>query len=193
MDTTDIPQSNPDDPIDLESSPERLLRKKAGKRKQTGVDDVGQPAKKVQKKITKRGNLDAFIAKPVLAKFPCSPKAIIVVNEELLPSPSRAPVNEPLESTEVIDHEAEKTAGAENPEARTSANVAADAEKFSSPEVVDVGAGRPQTPEVVAQDAEKGKSAQEVPVITAPSATLVLCLRILRRILVGTVVLLFVQ
>ncbi|MFS7980372.1 hypothetical protein Hanom_Chr10g00938681 [Helianthus anomalus] len=28
-DTVDIPPLNPDDPIDLESSPERLLRKKA--------------------------------------------------------------------------------------------------------------------------------------------------------------------
>ncbi|MFS8034779.1 hypothetical protein Hanom_Chr17g01585211 [Helianthus anomalus] len=32
-DTADIPPSNPDDPIDLESSHEHLLRKKAGKRK----------------------------------------------------------------------------------------------------------------------------------------------------------------
>ncbi|KAM0025914.1 hypothetical protein Hdeb2414_s0021g00580291 [Helianthus debilis subsp. tardiflorus] len=70
-DTADIPQSNP------------------------GVDDVSQPIKKVQKKITKRGNLDAFIAKPVLEN-PSSPvplKPSSVVNEELPPSPSRAPVN----------------------------------------------------------------------------------------------------
>ncbi|MFS7985914.1 hypothetical protein Hanom_Chr11g01004261 [Helianthus anomalus] len=32
-DTADIPTSNPNDPIDLESSPEPLLRTKAGKRK----------------------------------------------------------------------------------------------------------------------------------------------------------------
>ncbi|MFS7973371.1 hypothetical protein Hanom_Chr09g00855831 [Helianthus anomalus] len=31
-DTADIPTSNPDDPIDLESSPEALLRTKAAKR-----------------------------------------------------------------------------------------------------------------------------------------------------------------
>ncbi|KAJ0834717.1 hypothetical protein HanRHA438_Chr16g0746781 [Helianthus annuus] len=62
-DTTDILPSNPKDPIDLESSPELLLKKKAGKRKQTDAEAEGQPAKKVQtKKITKRGNLDAFIA-----------------------------------------------------------------------------------------------------------------------------------
>ncbi|KAJ0781419.1 hypothetical protein HanPI659440_Chr06g0249081 [Helianthus annuus] len=61
-DTADIPPSNPDDPIDLESSPERLVRKKVGKRKQTDAEAEGQPAKKIQrKKITRRGNLDAFI------------------------------------------------------------------------------------------------------------------------------------
>ncbi|KAJ0463226.1 hypothetical protein HanPI659440_Chr14g0540841 [Helianthus annuus] len=46
-DTADIPPSNPDDPIDLESSPERLVRKKAGKRKQPDVEAGGQPAKKI--------------------------------------------------------------------------------------------------------------------------------------------------
>ncbi|KAF5781895.1 hypothetical protein HanXRQr2_Chr11g0489201 [Helianthus annuus] len=65
-DTADIPPSNPHDPIDLESSPERLVRKKAGKRKQTDAEAEGQPAKKVRrKKITRRGNLDAFISEPV--------------------------------------------------------------------------------------------------------------------------------
>ncbi|KAJ0794978.1 hypothetical protein HanPI659440_Chr04g0145101 [Helianthus annuus] len=65
-DTADIPPSNPDDPIDLESSPERLVRKKVGKRKQNDADAEGQPTKKVQrKKITRRGNLNAFISEPV--------------------------------------------------------------------------------------------------------------------------------
>ncbi|MFS7965484.1 hypothetical protein Hanom_Chr09g00762841 [Helianthus anomalus] len=68
-DTADIPPSNPDDPIDLEPSPEHLLRKKAGKRKQTDAEAEGQPAKKVQrKKITRRGNLDCFTANPLLGK-----------------------------------------------------------------------------------------------------------------------------
>ncbi|KAJ0634182.1 hypothetical protein HanOQP8_Chr17g0680171 [Helianthus annuus] len=49
-DTTDIPPSNPNDPIDLESSPEHLLRKKAGKRKQIDTGAKGQLVKKVQKK-----------------------------------------------------------------------------------------------------------------------------------------------
>ncbi|MFS7997711.1 hypothetical protein Hanom_Chr12g01145101 [Helianthus anomalus] len=41
-DTADIPPSNPDDPIDLKSSPERLVRKKAGKRKQTNAGAEGR-------------------------------------------------------------------------------------------------------------------------------------------------------
>ncbi|KAM0007942.1 hypothetical protein Hdeb2414_s0126g00805071 [Helianthus debilis subsp. tardiflorus] len=69
-DDADIPPSNPDDPIDLESSLEHFVRKKAGKRKQADVEPKGQPDKKVRKKkITRRGNLDAFIAKPVLGKY----------------------------------------------------------------------------------------------------------------------------
>ncbi|KAJ0789500.1 hypothetical protein HanPI659440_Chr05g0204251 [Helianthus annuus] len=68
-DASDIPPSYPEDPIDLESSPEHLLRKKAGKRKQTDAEAEGQPEKKVRrKKITRRGNLDAFTANPLLGK-----------------------------------------------------------------------------------------------------------------------------
>ncbi|KAJ0814659.1 hypothetical protein HanPSC8_Chr17g0788401 [Helianthus annuus] len=68
-DAADIPPSNPDDLINLESSPENLLRKKAGKRKQADVEAEGQPEKKVRrKKITRRGNLDAFISKPVFGR-----------------------------------------------------------------------------------------------------------------------------
>ncbi|KAM0000855.1 hypothetical protein Hdeb2414_s0404g00886791 [Helianthus debilis subsp. tardiflorus] len=68
-DTADIPASNPDDPIDLESSPEPLVKTKAGKRKQVEVEAEAQPAKKAQRrKISRRGNLDAFIAKPPLEK-----------------------------------------------------------------------------------------------------------------------------
>ncbi|KAM0043086.1 hypothetical protein Hdeb2414_s0010g00337121 [Helianthus debilis subsp. tardiflorus] len=68
-DTADIPPSNPDDSIDLESSPERLLRKKTGKRKQTDAKAESQPSRKIhRKKITRRGNLDAFTANPLLGK-----------------------------------------------------------------------------------------------------------------------------
>ncbi|MFS7934816.1 hypothetical protein Hanom_Chr05g00396121 [Helianthus anomalus] len=47
-------------------------------------------------------------------------------------------------------------------------DVVVDAEKVTSPEVVD-GAGNPQTPEVVAQYPEKGKTAEEIPVTTSHS------------------------
>ncbi|KAJ0480033.1 hypothetical protein HanRHA438_Chr13g0586751 [Helianthus annuus] len=68
-DTADIPPSNPDDPIDLESSPEHFVRTKAWKRKQIGAEDYGPPAKKIQrKKITRKGNLDAFISEPTPSK-----------------------------------------------------------------------------------------------------------------------------
>ncbi|KAJ0538583.1 hypothetical protein HanRHA438_Chr08g0346141 [Helianthus annuus] len=68
-DIADIPPSNPNDPIDSESSPEHLLRKKAGKRKQTDAESEGQPVKKVQrKKITRKGKLDAFTANPLLGR-----------------------------------------------------------------------------------------------------------------------------
>ncbi|KAJ0617968.1 hypothetical protein HanHA300_Chr00c0028g0685951 [Helianthus annuus] len=69
-DTADIPPPNPDDPIDLESSPEHLVRTKAGKRKQAGVEAEGQPAKKIQRrKITRKGNLDAFILGSAPSKY----------------------------------------------------------------------------------------------------------------------------
>ncbi|KAM0070822.1 hypothetical protein Hdeb2414_s0001g00017751 [Helianthus debilis subsp. tardiflorus] len=121
-DIADIPPSNPDDPIDLESSPELLLKPKAGKGKQIDSKAEGQPAKKFQrKKITRKGNLDAFISKPVLEK-PSSP-----VHAE----PSSM-----------------KTAGAENPEVEKPADVAVESEKVTSPEAMDVDAGHPKSPEV---------------------------------------------
>ncbi|KAJ0716651.1 hypothetical protein HanPI659440_Chr13g0515091 [Helianthus annuus] len=45
-DATDVPVSTPDDPIALESSPERLLKTKTGKRKQAEVETEAQPSKK---------------------------------------------------------------------------------------------------------------------------------------------------
>ncbi|MFS7977620.1 hypothetical protein Hanom_Chr10g00906161 [Helianthus anomalus] len=63
-DTADIPPSNPEESIDLESSPEPLARTKAAKRKKPEGKAAAQPAKKiVKKKINKRGNLDAFATK----------------------------------------------------------------------------------------------------------------------------------
>ncbi|MFS7905762.1 hypothetical protein Hanom_Chr01g00051481 [Helianthus anomalus] len=168
-DVADIPPSNPDDPIDVESSPEHLLRKKTGKRKQDDTEAEGQPEKKVRrKKITRRGNLDAFMLNPVFKKpnSPVHTEPSSVVNEDLSPSPPCASVNEQLRDVDV-PNEAEKTAGAEDSGFENPLNIVVDAGKVTSPGVVDVGAGNPQTPEVVAQDSEKGKSAQAIPNVSA--------------------------
>ncbi|KAJ0636826.1 hypothetical protein HanOQP8_Chr17g0666541 [Helianthus annuus] len=69
-DAADIPISNPDEPIDLESSPEHLVIKMAGKRKQPDAGAEGQPPKKIQKKkITRKGNLGAFISEYAPSKY----------------------------------------------------------------------------------------------------------------------------
>ncbi|KAJ0683443.1 hypothetical protein HanPI659440_Chr16g0658341 [Helianthus annuus] len=173
-DTADIPPSNPDDLIDLESSPEPLLKPKAGKRKQTDVEAEGQPAKKVQrKKITRRSNLDAFIVKPYPEK-PSSPvhaELSSAVNEDLPPSPPRAPISEQLESTKAAgDDEAEKTAEAGIPEVEKPVEVVVETEKVISPEAAGVDVGHPKSLEVVAREPEKGKFTQEDPVATFPTA-----------------------
>ncbi|MFS7980334.1 hypothetical protein Hanom_Chr10g00938231 [Helianthus anomalus] len=63
-DIVDIPASNPDDPIDLESSPEPLLRTKAVKRKIIEVEASAKPAKKVPKrKIGKKRQSGRFYYK----------------------------------------------------------------------------------------------------------------------------------
>ncbi|KAF5790225.1 hypothetical protein HanXRQr2_Chr09g0380641 [Helianthus annuus] len=164
-DTADIPPSNPEDPIDLESSSEPLLKKKAGKRKQTDAEAEGQPAKKVQrKKITRRGNFDAFIVKPVPEKPSSHAEPSSAVNEDLPPSPPRAPINEQLEGTKATgEDEAERAAEAGNPEVEEPVEVVVETEKVVSPGAAGVDAGHPKSPEVVARGPEKGKSAQEIP------------------------------
>ncbi|KAJ0488655.1 hypothetical protein HanHA300_Chr12g0435231 [Helianthus annuus] len=193
-DTAGIPSSNPDHLIDLESSPEPLLKTKAGKRKQTDTKADGHPAKKVQrKKITRRGNLDAFITKLlqvslfficflyalhvcnmyfVFVEKPSSPvhaEPSSAVNEDLPPSPSRAPICEQLESTKTAGEDgAERAAEAGNPEVEKPVEVVV--EKIISPEAAGVDVGHPKSPEVVARGPEKGKSAQEDPLATFPTA-----------------------
>ncbi|KAJ0482619.1 hypothetical protein HanIR_Chr13g0655951 [Helianthus annuus] len=146
-DTADMLASNPDDPIDLESSPEPLLRTKAWKRKQAEVKAEAQPAKKVQRrKISKRGNLDAFIAKPLSEKTVSSVHAepSSVVNEDIPPLPPRAPVSEQLEGSNAVENEAEKTAEAENPEVEKPVEV--ESEKVVDPETADVNAANLKSP-----------------------------------------------
>ncbi|MFS7904088.1 hypothetical protein Hanom_Chr01g00031831 [Helianthus anomalus] len=138
--TADIPPSNPHDPIDLESSPERLVRKKAGKRKQT---DVGEK---------------------LVSPVPTEPS--IVANEEVPPSPPRASVAEQLKNIETP--EAGDAAGTKNLEVDMPTDVAVSAEKVTSPEIVD-GAGNPQTLEPVSHGLKKGKTVEDIPVTTSPS------------------------
>ncbi|MFS7953701.1 hypothetical protein Hanom_Chr07g00621721 [Helianthus anomalus] len=140
-DSADIPASNPEDPIDLESSPKPLVKTKIGKRKHVEVEAEAQPAKKVQKrKIGKRGNLDAFIAKP---------------------SPG----------TKAAEDEAEKVAEVENPKVEKPIDIEVESEKVVGPETADVDITQPKTPEVATCDPEKGKSIYEDPVPTSVSAS----------------------
>ncbi|KAF5796753.1 hypothetical protein HanRHA438_Chr08g0367571 [Helianthus annuus] len=62
-DTADLPVPNPDDPIEMDSSPEPLLRTKAVKKKSES-EAVAHPDKKIiRKRISKKGNLVAFSMK----------------------------------------------------------------------------------------------------------------------------------
>ncbi|KAJ0749582.1 hypothetical protein HanLR1_Chr05g0171591 [Helianthus annuus] len=175
-DTADIPASNPEDPIDLESSPEPLLKTKTGKRKQVETEAEAQPAKKIpRRKINKRSNLDAFIVKPppddCLQKE--TPAAIAepssIVNADLPPSTPRAPISEQPEGSKAVGDEAEKVAKVENPEVEKSADV--ESEKVVDPESAEVDATRHKSSEVVARDLEKGKSVPEDPMITIPASS----------------------
>ncbi|KAJ0702417.1 hypothetical protein HanPI659440_Chr14g0529281 [Helianthus annuus] len=105
-DTADIPVSNPKDPIDLEFSPEPLLKTETGKRKQVETEAEAQPAKKIpRRKINKRGNLEAFITKPPPEKE--TPAASIesssVVNADLSPSPPCAPISKQPEGSKAVE------------------------------------------------------------------------------------------
>ncbi|KAJ0479086.1 hypothetical protein HanRHA438_Chr13g0577271 [Helianthus annuus] len=115
-DSANIPPSNPEDTIDLESSPEHLVQRGASKRKQTDTDAEGQPPKKVQrKKITRKGNLDAFVTESVpvtVAHIPTELQS--VENEEPPSTPPHASVADQLKPTEVADDGVEKNVEAEN-------------------------------------------------------------------------------
>ncbi|KAJ0561205.1 hypothetical protein HanHA300_Chr06g0220221 [Helianthus annuus] len=119
QDTASIPTSNPDNPIDLESSPEPLVRTKEVKRKKPEGEAAAQPTKKIlKKKINKKGNLDAFSAKlspekPVPSVHTETSSAF---NDDLPPSPPpppRASIKELLEGTKTVEAEVKKTVEAE--------------------------------------------------------------------------------
>ncbi|KAM0041226.1 hypothetical protein Hdeb2414_s0011g00363841 [Helianthus debilis subsp. tardiflorus] len=91
-----------------------------------------------------------------------------VVNEDLPPSSPHASIADQLKNTEIPEREAGEIAGAENLEADKPVDIAVDAEKIISPEIVD-GAGNPQTPDLAAYNLEKGKAVEEIHVTTSPS------------------------
>ncbi|KAJ0847402.1 hypothetical protein HanPSC8_Chr13g0544921 [Helianthus annuus] len=103
-DTTDIPTSNPNDPIDLESSPEPLVRTKAVKRKPES-EAAAYPAKKIiRKRISKKGNLNAIATK--LSPEKPVPHVLVesssIFNDDLPPSPPCASIREQLEGTKAV-------------------------------------------------------------------------------------------
>ncbi|MFS7948634.1 hypothetical protein Hanom_Chr06g00562161 [Helianthus anomalus] len=168
-DTANITVSNPNDPIDLESSPEPLLRTKAVKRKPEG-EVAAQPAKKItRKRISKKGNLDALAAKlsPERPIPPVRVESSYVFNDDLLPSPPCASIREQLEGTKTAEAEVEKAVEVEKP-----VEVELEAEKTVEAETAGVGATNPKSPKVMAHGPKRGKSIleEEDPVITVPSS-----------------------
>ncbi|MFS8002586.1 hypothetical protein Hanom_Chr13g01203781 [Helianthus anomalus] len=167
-DSADIPVSNPNDPIDLESSPEPLLRTKAVKRKQAEVEAMTQPTKKVlRRKIGKKGNLDAFVTKlsPEKPIPSAHMESFSIFNDDLLPPSPRPSIRKQLEGTKAVETEAENVVEVEKPEVEVEKpiEVELEAEKIVEMEAVDVGVTHPKSPEVVAHEPEKGKSIQEDP------------------------------
>ncbi|MFS7969583.1 hypothetical protein Hanom_Chr09g00810931 [Helianthus anomalus] len=105
-DTADILVANPEDPIDLESSPEPLLRTKAVKRKQLEGEVGVQPAKRItRKKISKK-------ERPVPSV--CA-ESSSVFNDDLPPSAPCASIKEQLEGTKTVEAEVKKTVEVEKP------------------------------------------------------------------------------
>ncbi|KAM0036635.1 hypothetical protein Hdeb2414_s0014g00428761 [Helianthus debilis subsp. tardiflorus] len=175
QDTADIPSSNPNEPIDLDSSPKPLVRTKAVKRKPES-EAVVQPAKKViRKRIGKKGNLDALVAKLSSEKPIASVRteSSSVFNDDLPPSPPRTSIKEQLEGIKAVEAKVEKAAEVKKTEVEVGRSVEVElkAEKVVEAETVDAGATKPKSPEVVAHESEKGKSIQEDPVITIPFFT----------------------
>ncbi|KAM0068593.1 hypothetical protein Hdeb2414_s0002g00074951 [Helianthus debilis subsp. tardiflorus] len=166
QDTSDVPPSNPDEPMDLDSSPEPLVRTEAVKRKKAEVEATTQPANKMpRRKIGKKGNLDAFVAK-VSPEKPIPfvrAESSYVFNDDLPPSPLRASIKEQLEGAKTAEADIEKTVEVKEPVV-----MELEAKKVVEAETIDVGAIKPKSSEIVAQDLEKGKSIQDDHVITIP-------------------------
>ncbi|KAJ0495255.1 hypothetical protein HanIR_Chr12g0606861 [Helianthus annuus] len=150
--TADIPPSNPEEPIDLESSLEPLVRTKVVKRKKPEGEAAAQPATKIlRKKLARRA-----ILTPWLRNFPLSSSAF---SDDLPPSPPRMSIKEKFEGTKAVEAEVKKTMEVET-------------KKAAEVETADAGVTKPKSPEVVAQGPEKEKFLnEEVPVISVPSSS----------------------
>ncbi|KAJ0546494.1 hypothetical protein HanIR_Chr08g0361651 [Helianthus annuus] len=149
-DSADIPPSNPDDPIDLESSPEHLVQRGASKRKQTDTNAEDQPPKKIQrKKITRRGNLDAFVTEsvPVTPVAPTPIDVQAMTHEELPPTPPHASATVQSNAAEGADDGAEKPVEIER-HADVGLGKVDDAENPSAPEVVTQDQGKGSTEKI---------------------------------------------
>ncbi|KAF5797853.1 hypothetical protein HanRHA438_Chr07g0296331 [Helianthus annuus] len=148
--SADIPASNPDDPIDLDSSPEPLKRLKADKRKRPEGGAAAQPVTKMaRKKIGKKGNLDAFAAKfsPEKTSALVQTDTLFSFSDDRVPSPPPELNKENLEGEKIVEKEAETT-GVDTP-------------KPASPTVV-----------MVTTVLERGKTiVDEPPIVIAPSAS----------------------
>ncbi|KAF5822882.1 hypothetical protein HanRHA438_Chr01g0032761 [Helianthus annuus] len=93
-----------------------------------------------------------------------------IFNDDLPPSSPRASIREQLEGTKAVETEVEKVVEVENPEVEKPVEVEMETEKVVEPETADVNVARPKSPEVVACDPKKGKSAHEDPVVTIPTS-----------------------
>ncbi|KAJ0592912.1 hypothetical protein HanHA300_Chr03g0091171 [Helianthus annuus] len=167
-DTADIPLSNPDEPIDVESSPKPLVRTKAVKRKKPEGEAAAQPTKKIStKKIGMKGNLDAVVAKfslgecffrfPLLSdlvKFSLKKNLFYLFKQihyllSMMTVHRHPPtsIKENLEGTKTVEAEVEKTV-----EAEAEKTMKAEVEKTVEVEVetTDAGVTKPVSPEVVA-------------------------------------------
>ncbi|XP_021985627.1 titin homolog [Helianthus annuus] len=140
-DTVDILVLNPDEPIDVKSSPEPLVRTKAVKRKKPEGEAAARPAKKIsRKKIGKK-------EKPVLS---VQVETLSAFNDDRPPSPPTSSKGN-LEGIKTVEAEVEKTVEAEA-EKTVEAEVEKTVEAEVEVETTDAGVTRPVSPEDSAQE-----------------------------------------
>ncbi|KAM0063294.1 hypothetical protein Hdeb2414_s0003g00089331 [Helianthus debilis subsp. tardiflorus] len=102
---------------------------------------------------------DFAVQPPTVATSPVHALQSSAVNEELPPSPPRAPINEQLDSSKAAEDEVGKITKAKNPEVEKPVEV--ESEETVDPRIM-------VSAHLVGHDAEKGKFIPEDPVITIP-------------------------